>query len=178
MFLKKNDGEQSVDEYIIRKATSRDAKGIIECMQSVMDEKQYLIGEFYMFTERGEQERIRNPDDLTLVSENNGTIVGVLTLQRGLHKKNRHTVNLGIAIKSGHRHLGVGTRLIQEAQKECRKRGIEKINLEVFSTNLAAISAYTKLGFRIEGSRKGQFIIDGKYVDDVLMTYYTRDQEP
>ncbi|MCL4332721.1 MAG: GNAT family N-acetyltransferase, partial [Candidatus Thermoplasmatota archaeon] len=72
MFLKKNDGEQSVDEYIIRKATSRDAKGIIECMQSVMDEKQYLIGEFYMFTERGEQERIRNPDDLTLVSENNG----------------------------------------------------------------------------------------------------------
>ena len=96
----------------IRPAEPRDAKKIIECMQSVMDEKIYFVSEYYLYTERGEQERLRNPDDLTLVAEIDGSVVGVLTLQRGIYRKNRHTANLGIAIKNGYRHQGLGTDLI------------------------------------------------------------------
>jgi ribosomal protein S18 acetylase RimI-like enzyme len=92
-----------------------------------------------------------------------------------MHRKNRHTANLGIAIRAGHRHLGLGTRLIEEAKIEAMKRGIEKINLDVFSTNTVAIETYEKLGFRKEGARVGQFFFDGKYVDDILMTFYTSD---
>ncbi|MEM0132299.1 GNAT family N-acetyltransferase [Acidiplasma sp.] len=157
----------------IRRATPADARGIINCMQSVMDEKVYLVSEYYLLTERGEQERLKNPDELTLICLNGSMVIGVLTLQRGLYKKNRHTANLGIAIRSGYRHMKIGTRLILEALKWAKKEGIKKVNLEVFSTNVNAIKAYRKIGFEYEGVRKHQFIIDNKYVDDVLMTFFT-----
>ncbi len=158
---------------LIRRASERDAKGIIDCMQSVMDERIYLVSEYYLLTEKGEQNRIRNPDDLTLVCESAGRIIGVLTLQRSFHSKSRHTANLGIAIRSGYRHMGIGTAMIKRAILWSKEREIKKINLEVFSSNTNAINLYRKLGFIEEGRRRRQFVINGKYVDDVLMTYYT-----
>ncbi|MCL4330197.1 MAG: GNAT family N-acetyltransferase [Candidatus Thermoplasmatota archaeon] len=157
-------------KYDIREARPSDARGIISCMQGVMDERVFLVGEYYMWTEKGEQDRIRNPDDLTLVCQYGDRIVGVLTLQRGYYRKNRHTAQLGIAVGAGHRHNGVGTRMISYAIDWSRSRGIRKVNLEVFSTNKNAIEAYRKLGFMVEGVRKNQFIIEGMYVDDILMS--------
>ncbi len=170
LFKRQRDLERS--EYIIRRADPSDARGIINCMQSVMDERVYLVGEYYLLTERGEQERIRSPEDLTLVCDRYGEIVGVLTIQRGMYKKNRHTANLGIAVKLGNRNKGLGTGMIREAIIWCGQQGIKKLNLEVFSTNIGAIKAYEKVGFHEEGRRKGQFMINGEPVDDVLMTYY------
>ncbi|PYB68933.1 GNAT family N-acetyltransferase [Thermoplasma sp. Kam2015] len=159
-------------EYVIRKAEPSDAAGIINCMQSVMDEKVYLVGEYYMLTERAEQERIKSLDDLTLVAVLDRKVVGVLTVQRGIYRKNKHTGSLGIAIMAGHRHKGLGTKMIRQAIEWCEDQGIKKLNLEVFSTNINAINAYKKIGFEVEGYRKKQFIIEGQFVDDVLMTYY------
>lgn len=168
--------ETEYGEYTIRRADPRDAKGIINCMQSVMDERVYLVSEYYLLTERGEQERIRSPDDLTVVADRSGEIVGVLTIQRGMYRKNRHTANLGIAITTGHRRKGLGKELILAGIGWCRENYVKKLNLEVFSSNKNAISLYEKMGFVIEGARKNQFIIDGTYVDDVFMTYWL-DQE-
>lgn len=176
MLWRKQDEVQS-QEYEIRKAVPSDAKGIINCMQSVMDERIYLVSEYYLLTERGEQERIRSLEDLTLVCEYNGEVIGVLTIQRGMYKKNRHTANLGIAVKSGHRRKGIGTQMIKEAIAWCRKHNISKLNLEVFSSNVNAIKAYEKIGFVEEGRKKNQFKIDGLYVDDVLMTYSPFEQD-
>ncbi len=63
--------------------------------------------------------------------------------------------------------------MIKEALIWCRDQGILKVNLEVFSVNVNAIKMYRKLGFQYEGVRKNQFMINGKYVDDVLMTFFT-----
>ncbi|MCL6091117.1 MAG: GNAT family N-acetyltransferase [Candidatus Thermoplasmatota archaeon] len=172
MLWKVSDKQELQDGYIIRKAEPRDAKGVIGCMQSVMDERIYLVSEYYLLTERGEQERIRSPDDLTVICEKEGEIVGVLTIQRGMYKKNRHSANLGIAIKEGHRRRGIGSSLITRGIDWCRDNGVKKLNLEVFSSNKSAIALYQKIGFVEEGTRKNQFIIDGQYVDDVFMTYW------
>ena len=174
MMFKKN---EQTEKYIIRRGVPADAHGIIECMQSVMDEKIYLLSEYYLLTERGEQERLKNRDDLTLVCEIDRKIVGVTTIQRGMYKKNRHTSSLGIAIKREFRHMNIGTNMIKEAISWCKQQGIEKINLEVFSNNVNAINAYRKLGFECEGIRKRQFIIGDQYTDDVLMTYFTSNWE-
>ncbi len=164
---------RSEGNYAIRRGVPADARGIIECMQSVMDEKIYLVSEYYLLTERGEQERLKNKDDLTLVCEVNGKIVGVTTIQRGMYRKNRHTASLGIAVKKDYRHMHIGTKMIAEAISWSKQQGIDKINLEVFSSNVDAIKAYRKLGFQYEGVRKRQFLIGDQYVDDVLMTYFT-----
>lgn len=169
--------EYSNEDYTIRHAGPSDARDIINCMQGVMDEKVYLVSEYYLLTEKGEADRIRNPDDLTLICDFRGKVVGVLTMQRGMHKKSRHTATLGIAISKGYRHKGIGTNMMVAALKWARESGIRKTNLEVFSSNVNAISAYRKIGFQIEGIKKKQFVIDGEYVDDVLMSFYT-DEKP
>lgn len=158
--------------YQVRIAVPSDAAGIIKCMQNVMSEKVYLVSEIYLYTERGQKDILRNPDDLTLVSVFGGEIIGTMNIQRGFYKKNRHTANLGIAIESGHRGKGIGRRMIEEGIKWCRENGIAKLNLEVFSSNVNAISLYKKIGFTVEGQRKGQFLVGNDYVDDVLMTIY------
>ncbi len=157
---------------IVRQGVPSDAGGVIECMQSVMDEEIYLLGEYYLMTERAERERINSRTDLTLVSEARGEIVGVLTLQRGTYKKNRHTGTLGIAVKGGFRGAGLGKKMMQDALEWARNEGLVKINLEVFSSNINAIELYRKLGFEEEGRKKKQFVINGKYVDDVLMSLW------
>ncbi|EQD38772.1 GCN5-related N-acetyltransferase domain protein [mine drainage metagenome] len=88
-----------------------------------------------------------------------------------MYKKTRHTASLGIAIKKGHREKGIGTTMIIKAIEWCKFNNIKKLNLEVFSSNFRAIRLYKKHGFVIEGRKKMQFNIDGKYVDDVFMTY-------
>jgi RimJ/RimL family protein N-acetyltransferase len=170
--LWRNKEETTFGEYTIRKAEQRDAKGIILCMQSVMDERVFLVSEYYLLTERGEQDRIKSPDDLTLVAEAYDDIVGVVTVQRGMYRKNRHTANLGIAIKQQHRSRGLGSELIKASIKWCKDVGVKKLNLEVFSSNTNALRLYEKIGFREEGRRINQFTIDGTFVDDVLMTYF------
>ncbi len=172
MLINRRKHEPVSEEPLIRKAEPRDAKKIIECMQGVMDERVYFVSEYYLYTERGEAERIRNPDDLTLVALVADRIVGVLTLQRGMYKKNRHTANLGIAVTKGYRRHGIGSMLIQEAIHWGRTEGIRKLNLEVFASNENAIRTYEKIGFVHEGGRKSQFVIDGAYVDDIFMTYW------
>lgn len=170
--LWRNKEDNVFGEYLIRKADPKDAKGIILCMQSVMDERVFLVSEYYLLTERGEQDRIKSPDDLTLVADLDGEIVGVVTVQRGMYRKNRHTANLGIAIKQQHRTRGLGTELIKGSIKWCQEVGIKKLNLEVFSSNYSAMKLYEKLGFKEEGRRIRQFTVDGTLVDDVLMTYF------
>ncbi|MHB1493486.1 MAG: GNAT family N-acetyltransferase [Thermoplasmataceae archaeon] len=158
-------------DYWIRKAEQSDAKEIINCMQSVMDERIYLVSEYYFYTERGEAERLKNTDDLNLLAVLKDEVVGVLTIQRGMYRKTRHTSSLGIAIKQGHRGLGLGKFMINRSIEWCRMNDIKKLNLEVFSSNESAIRLYEKIGFEIEGRKVGQFNIDGKFVDDILMSY-------
>lgn len=158
-------------DYWIRKALPADAKEMINCMQSVMDERIYLVSEYYFYTERGEAERIKNPDDLNLIATLEDQVVALLTIQRGMYRKTRHTASLGIAVKSRHRGKGLGTVMIRRAIEWCRMNDIKKLNLEVFSSNESAIRLYEKIGFVKEGIKKDQFNIDGKFVDDVLMTY-------
>ena len=158
--------------YEVRVAAPSDAAGIIKCMQSVMSEKIYLVSEIYLYTERGQKDMLRNPDDLTLVSLIDREVVGTMNILRGFYKKNRHTGSLGIAVEAAHRGKGLGRRMIEEGIEWCRESGVSKLNLEVFSSNVGAISLYERMGFTIEGERKGQFLVDGQFVNDVLMTIY------
>ncbi|MGC8663769.1 MAG: GNAT family N-acetyltransferase [Thermoplasmata archaeon] len=158
---------------IIRMAEDTDANGIIDCFNDVMSEEIYLLGDVYLGGEEFLSMRIGdNENELILVADHNKKIVGVLTLTKESFRKNNHVAVLGIAIRYGFRHLGIGTSLMQTSFEWARKKGIEKICLEVFSTNTNAISLYKKLGFEVEGIKKKQFKIRGEYVDDILMAKF------
>lgn len=157
----------------IRRAKPDDARGIIDCFNEVMNEGIYLLGDRYMGDEDFLEMRINDDmNELFLVALYDERVVGVLTLTRESFRKNRHVAFLGIAIRKEFRHQGIGTALMETSFGWAREMGIEKICLEVFSTNVNAIELYKKLGFQIEGIRKRQFKIEGEYVDDVLMAKF------
>lgn len=50
-----------------------------------------------------------------------------------------------------HRFLGIGKRLMKEAERKAKHAGLRTIVCETQNTNAAAIMIYRRLGFRIEG---------------------------
>ncbi|HEY2308634.1 MAG TPA: GNAT family N-acetyltransferase, partial [Streptosporangiaceae bacterium] len=64
---------------------------------------------------------------------------------------------------------GAGASLLDAAEKQLRERGIRKLTLRVLGTNQAAIRLYERQGFAREGTLLEEFLINGRYVDDVMM---------
>lgn len=53
----------------------------------------------------------------------------------------------GMAVGAEHRRRGIGTRLITEAEKTCRKLGFRKLSLIVFEQNSDARQLYGRSGY-------------------------------
>lgn len=81
----------------------------------------------------------------------------------------RHTVGLGMGLLPEMRGRGLGARLLRKTIAHCRRRGVEKIELQVYASNRAARALYRKFGFRHEGRRVRGRKLDGKYDDVILM---------
>lgn len=82
----------------------------------------------------------------------------------------RHVGVLGMGVLATYRNMGIGKKLLVLAIKHARQHnGIEKVELEVFKTNVDAIRLYEKFGFRHEGTRVKGRKLDGVYDDIVLM---------
>jgi ribosomal protein S18 acetylase RimI-like enzyme len=75
----------------------------------------------------------------------------------------------GLAVHPGLRRRGVGTALLAAAEQRARDRGARKLSLHVLGTNPRAMRLYTRAGFQPEGVLRGEFLIEGRYVDDVLL---------
>jgi RimJ/RimL family protein N-acetyltransferase len=48
-------------------------------------------------------------------------------------------------------------------------RGARKLTLRVLSSNAIARALYESCGFEVEGILRETFLLEGRYVDDVLM---------
>jgi RimJ/RimL family protein N-acetyltransferase len=70
------------------------------------------------------------------------------------------------------RRRGIAAMLLAAAEQHVRDRGMRKLTLRVLSTNQGAISLYERLGFTREGDLREEFLINGSYVDDILMAKY------
>ena len=81
----------------------------------------------------------------------------------------RHTVGLGMGLLPEMRGRGLGERLLRKVIAHCRRRRIEKIELQVYASNRPARELYRRAGFKQEGRRVRARKLDGKYDDVILM---------
>lgn len=81
----------------------------------------------------------------------------------------RHTVGLGMGLLPEARRRGLGAQLLLRTIAHCRRRRIEKIELQVFASNRAARAMYRKFGFKQEGRRVRGRKLDGEYDDVIIM---------
>ncbi|MFS0859614.1 MULTISPECIES: GNAT family N-acetyltransferase [Paenibacillus] len=85
---------------------------------------------------------------------------------------NRHVYEINIAVHPHDRRCGIATALMDAMKQHAFEQGIIKLRLRVLSSNPGAIAFYTQCGFVTEGRLVSEFYITGKYVDDILMSYF------
>ena len=76
---------------------------------------------------------------------------------------------IGLAVGDAYRRRGVGRALIDAAAEEARARGERRLTLRVLGPNEPARRLYQSAGFVVEGVQRQEFLIEGEYVDDILM---------
>ncbi|MGW0965236.1 N-acetyltransferase family protein [Streptomyces sp. NPDC002516] len=76
---------------------------------------------------------------------------------------------LGLAVAHEARGAGVGRALLRAACEEARRQDARRVTLRVLGHNLPARRLYESEGFVVEGVLPGEFLLDGAYVDDILM---------
>jgi ribosomal protein S18 acetylase RimI-like enzyme len=112
-----------------------------------------------------------NPPQVHLVAELHDAVVGYIRLKPPTSlPENAHVLHVsGIAVRPDARRRGIAAALMTAAEPFARNCGAVKISLRVLSTNKPAMALYERLGYVREGVLRGEFIIDGQYVDDVMM---------
>jgi len=110
------------------------------------------------------------PED-HLVAELDRRIVGYIRLAFPTRLAcNAHVRQIqGLAVAEEARGRGVGRALIRAAVEEARRRGARRLTLRVLGHNTPARKLYAAEGFAVEGLLPEEFLLDGEYVDDVLM---------
>lgn len=81
-----------------------------------------------------------------------------------------HVGYVGIAIKSGYRGIGIGTKLIQTLVEEAKKARLKLLVLDVFDINKPAKTLYTKMGFKEVGRIPKGICKKGRFIDLIRMT--------
>ncbi|MBS4174348.1 N-acetyltransferase [Bacillus sp. FJAT-49736] len=163
---------------IIRTATIKDAKQILDLEYEVISEGKYFISvpdELEKPALRKQKEWIQsileNEKETLMVAELNLEVLGWIVFQSNNKKRLSHMGTITMLVGEGHRGKGIGKMLLKALLAWAENNPfIEKVSLGVFSTNERAISLYRSMGFIEEGRKVKEFkLSDNEYADDVLM---------
>ena len=119
----------------------------------------------------------RQVDAAVFVADDEGAIVGRLSVARDPHPSSLHVADLGLMVAASHRRRGIGRRLLDAAVTWARGAGIRKLELHVFTWNEPAIKLYEGFGFEREGLRRAHYVRDGAPVDALLMAYHLPSEQ-
>jgi RimJ/RimL family protein N-acetyltransferase len=130
-----------------------------EGWRSIADERRYL------------KTVSRHPDAAVFVADDEGEVIGRLSLSRDPHPSSRHVADVGLMVAAGHRGKGIGRMLLEEAVDWSRRSGIGKLELHVFPWNEPALRLYETFGFEREGYRRRHYAREDELLDAILMAY-------
>lgn len=157
----------------IRPARPGDGAGVLAVQGEAAAERRFIATQpEEMRSVEAEEEMIRNADPkrgVLLVAEDEGRIVGICGIFRLARLAASHVADLGVTVAASHRGRGLGRALMLAAEDWARAQGIERITLSVFADNHNARGLYESLGYAVEGTRRDQYRLAGRRIDEVLM---------
>ena len=108
-----------------------------------------------------------------LVAELDG-VVGYVELHQNIPiPSHTHVREIGgLAVDPRAQGRGVGRDLVEAAVAAATRQDATKVTLRVLGHNPGARRLYERCGFVVEGVLKGEFLLDGQLVDDILMARY------
>ena len=81
----------------------------------------------------------------------------------------RFVADLSVYVERAWRGKGAGRVVLERLVTLAREHGYHKLVLSAFPTNGAGMALYQKLGFRTVGIYKEQGLLDGRWVDTIVM---------
>jgi RimJ/RimL family protein N-acetyltransferase len=167
-----------MNQVTIREISQEDIESLHACLDSVARERKYLG-----FTQAAPLEETRKSlmEDMErgvirLIALGESKVIGWCHIRPDRWEGFTHTGWLGMGVLNKYRGQGIGSALLYQTLAEARNRGLERVELSVFASNLPAIHLYEKFKFEIEGRKKRARKLDGNY-DDIIVMALIFDQE-
>ena len=156
-------------KYEIRHLEPEDAAAIYEIIShdSVISGTLHVP---YAPMEMVENRRKQSEGGRRLVALADGVVVGTISLDVFQRPRRRHAGAIGMMVHEDWQGRGVGTALMEAVCDYADNwLNLERIELDVFVDNAAAIRLYEKFGFEIEGTLRNYAWRNGAYVDGHYM---------
>ena len=83
-----------------------------------------------------------------------------------------HCGGMGMGLHVDYRRQGIGTKMLDTTLQAAKEYGIERVELEVYTSNTPAIRLYEKRGFIPEGVKRKARKLDGEYFDIQIMALF------
>lgn len=171
--------------FIIREAQPRDAIDILKTTRDwSLEPEKFGPLSFEDLTETPEEQaqtirEIQKQDNaIMLVAVAKGCVVADLLCKGYPFKDIRHNAELSLTVRKEWRRKGVGEALIRTCIQWAEHHPfLRRLELCTYAENKGAQALYTKLGFTLEGTRKGFVHQNGQYSDDLLMALYLPEKD-
>lgn len=160
-----------MSQYRIRPATAADAAAICRIYnQGIEDRVATLETELRTPEERAAWLAAKGPRHPVIVAEDNGTVTGWGSLnQFSPREAYRHVVDFSIYVERAYRGRGVGKVMLARLIELAGEQGFHKMVLSAFPSNSGGVTLYERMGFRTVGIYKEQGMLDGRWVDTIIM---------
>jgi L-amino acid N-acyltransferase YncA len=160
-----------VTAYRVRPAVEADATAICEIYnQGIEDRLATLETERRTPEERRQWLKSRSPRHPVIVAEASGRVLAWGSLNAfSPREAYRHVADFSIYVERGQRGRGAGRVVLARLIELARELGYHKMVLSAFPFNAAGMALYERLGFRTVGIYKEQGMLDGRWVDTIVM---------
>jgi RimJ/RimL family protein N-acetyltransferase len=154
----------------IRDSDEVDAEHLAALIDGVARERRYLAGTvgFSAESTRAFIASVKAAGGVQFVAEEAGELIGWCDIMPHPFEGMEHAGRLGMGVRKDHRSRGVGRELLSIAIQKAFGGKMERVELEVFASNLPAITLYESVGFVLEGRKIGARRLDGA-TDDLLL---------
>ncbi len=162
---------QTITNIQILPVEEKHIEGFYKCFDYVAGERLYLaLVEAPPFASFREIVRSNIAQDLPqFVAVNDKMVVGWCTISPKTIEGFFHRGSLNMGVYRDFRGYGLGMKLVAKTIDKAKETDLERIEVQVFASNKAAIELYQKTGFLVEGKKKKARKIDGVYDDIVQM---------
>jgi len=160
-----------MSDYRVRAATAADADAICRIYnQGIEDRVATLATEQRTPAERAAWLAAKGPRHPVIVAEDDGHIIGWGSLnQFNPRDAYRHVVDFSIYVERAYRGRGAGKVMLTRLIELAREHGYHKMVLSAFPSNSGGMALYERMGFRTVGVYKEQGMLDGRWVDTIIM---------
>ena len=157
--------------YRLRLASEADAPAICAIYnQGIEDRGATRETELRTPDERRQWLAARGPRHPVVIAEDSGTVAAWGSLNPySARECYRWVADFSVYVDRAYRGKGAGSAVLTRLTELAREHGYHKLVLSAFPTNSAGMALYTKQGFRTVGIYKEQGMLNGQWVDTIIM---------